>query len=183
MIKRSVSTVGIYVLLLIVPMIAIYLSVRDKPRPPRPKEGHPLPEVMITWKVERQVVSLASALSVVGGKCVYLTVVSPECSVCARMRATWVEKHRSWQRQFRVVATPVWLSTSSLSDGEQFVRGFAASSLALLALHDKSSRGFADLGVRGTPTSFLLTADGRLRQTVLGDVFPLDSVARFHCSA
>lgn len=169
-----------FAVLMVLPLTAGYLLITKEPASVPPELGAPLPSTRVELTLGGASFRLDSVLLERRAECTYLTVVSPTCPVCAAMRESWTRKHQDWQRQSNATAQLIWITTSTLVEGQRFVAGTRAQHIPLMAFSDVSHSA-RKLALRGTPTSFLLAADGRLQKIVLGDVFPNDSVVRRSC--
>ncbi len=176
----KVRKVAIYVSSMVLPVMALYFTLK-KESPPAPLEsGTKLPALAVRSSKDGLVNLLDRSISELSTGCTYVTVVSPTCPVCAAMRNSWIRKHRQWQSRHKVAAELVWITTTSLGEGTRFVKSSSAELIPMIAL--ERAQDFAQLRVRGTPTSFLLSDDGSLIRSVLGDVFPEDTNSIRRCS-
>lgn len=170
----------VYAALLAIPSTAVYLTFASNTPSVEVRLREPLPTVSVVQEREDTSKNLQEMVRAAGGVCVYLTVISPSCPVCGKMRENWKEKRKQWETQTGATAELIWLTTSSLAEGSAFVGESDARSIPLLAFSDPVD-GALTLGLTGTPTSFLVDDNGRLIKVVLGDVFPNDTATTSKC--
>lgn len=106
------------------------------------------------------------------GTCSLLVIVSTHCYFCRQMRGTWPQQAREWADSVGVPVHSVWLSGEDEETLNTFYEGYDFSGVTLARLPSRPARTLQRLGLVGTPTSYLLDRQGRLRLGVLGDRFP-----------
>ncbi len=159
---------------------AAWYRVDSNGRPTGPVTGNLLPDISlveVTTAHHRTHRDFAGAAP----GCVLVSFVSSRCSARMRRRATWASRARAWRDS---VARPVrfaWVAAESPSALEGFVREFDFAGFTLLTFNPEESNPLSKLGVYGTPTTYLIDAEGRLRYGVLGPLLPALDVAASAC--
>ncbi len=107
-----------------------------------------------------------------GARCVLLSVISPHCSVCTRMRHSWHDKVRELAASTNIQLASAWLTTTGYVEARSFVQGTQAERIPLFAVPDSASVGFGPLRVPGTPTTMLLDSTGAELLRIYGEQLP-----------
>ena len=142
--------------------------------------GEPVPLLEVAKVGGTPVGSLAEILTA-KSSCSLLVVFSPGCPICQRMRLTWRERYRSWVAEVGAAVTHVWLSVYPDSLVGPFVANYDLDAVVLRVSSGEAAAAYADLGIIGTPTSYLIDPRGRVQMGLLGDVLPPADAAKRVC--
>ncbi len=93
----------------------------------------------------------------------------------------WRSRLEEWTRRVDRTVHPIWLFDGDSDNIEAFVERYSLSGVEAISVHERSDVRFRELGVWGTPTSYLLDGSMRLRYGMIGDRFPPDSVTKAAC--
>lgn len=107
-----------------------------------------------------------------GARCVLLSVISPHCSVCTRMRHSWDGEVRELAASANIHLASAWITTTGYEEAKSFVKGTQAEHIPLFAVPDSASVGFGPLRVHGTPTTILLDSGGVELLRIYGEQLP-----------
>ncbi len=107
-----------------------------------------------------------------GARCVLLSVISPHCSVCTRMRHSWDGKVRELAVSTNIQLASAWLTTTGYEEARSLVKGTQAEQIPLFAVPDSASVGFGPLRIPGTPTTILLGSGGAELLRIYGEQLP-----------
>lgn len=151
--------------------------------PNGPELGGPLATVDVDRTGRSGPTSLRELSIDLPGKCILLTAVSESCSVCRRMRLSWALRHREWETRVGRDIPSVWIVDGALDSLAAFVSTYSMTQVVLVAIRPSSPAHFRQLGVWGTPTTYLLDDSTRLIYGMIGNGFPPDSVARQACAS
>ena len=157
-----------------------WTAVRPVP-PSGPNSGEPLETVLVDLADRSDPTSLRQLSVDLPGNCILLTTVSESCSVCRRMRLTWASRHGEWETRVGRSIPSVWLVDGALNSLAAFVSTYSMTHVSLAAIRPASPAHFRQLGVWGTPTTYLLDDSSKLIYGMIGNGFPPDSVARRAC--
>jgi hypothetical protein len=115
-------------------------------------------------------------------RCGIAVFMDVQCSICGRMRHSWPREYRQLVNGLGRPINAVWMFGGSPDSVRQFVRGFE-DELILLATVTSPSFVIRELGVFGTPITYVVDAEGRFRIGVSGNrVPPVEALAPF-CGA
>jgi len=126
---------------------------------------------------------LGNLPTTLGARCVLLSIISPHCSVCERMRHTWSERVRELAASANVRLASAWLSTTGFEEANEFVTGTESERIPLFAVPDSASVGFQPLRVPGTPTTILLNSSGVEQLRIYGELLPTEAQLIKGCSS
>ncbi|MDT8369966.1 MAG: hypothetical protein RQ745_12235 [Longimicrobiales bacterium] len=175
---------GRWVLAVLALTLGVQIVIREgRPAPPLPGgpyAGDLLPELPVGMLDGGHRSTLREVVSG-SGTCSLLAVISTSCGVCARMRVTWLDRFNAWADSVDGVVRPVWLAGEGEASLERFTRDFDLASIDLVFTAGSPRQAGRELGVIGTPTLYLVDAQGRVRSGVLGDQFPPADIARSIC--
>jgi hypothetical protein len=117
-----------------------------------------------------------------GSRCVLLSIISPHCSVCTRMRHTWSGRVRELAASANVQLASAWLATTGFEEAKAFVNGTESARIPLFAVPDSASVGFRPLRVPGTPTTILFNSAGVEQIRIYGELLPTEAQLVEGCS-
>lgn len=166
-------------LLFVLPAIALVAYVRSSSEALFFRSG----DVQLVHEAYTMPQSMRAVAMALPSACTLLTVVSPYCSVCARMRSSWDSTTALWAMESNANLSVLWLTTAKLDETKKFMRNTNAQNIPLYTVHDESPGGFRPLRIRGTPTTLLLDAQGNELARVLGEGMPEKSILERECSA
>jgi hypothetical protein len=130
-----------------------------------------------------EVVTLSGLLEN-GSPCSLVAVVSAYCAVCQDMRYTWPARFREWRSNGEADVKPIWLGADGPGTLGGFVEGFDTEGVVLAESALSGRETSEALWILGTPTHYLVSSDGKVLNTILGDLFPPSSLLREKgCSA
>lgn len=158
---------------------SLALVPKHPPRPTGPSLGSPLPAFEAVT-LRGDTVSLPELVS--GDKCSLLVVASTYCIWCQRMRATWGADLEQWRRDVGVdEIRAFWLFREGPPDVSGFWRDTSFPGAWPLSMVDPAET-WRDLGILGTPTTYLLGAGGSLAFGTMGDRLPPSDEAERLCT-
>lgn len=98
------------------------------------------------------------------------------------MRATWTGELRAWTDSVGVSVRATWLLAEPEEAVAGFYEGYDFGGIGLARLEKRDGRRFLwQLGLRGTPTTYVLDRQGRYRFTVPGNQLPPADSMRSIC--
>lgn len=118
-----------------------------------------------------------------GGDCSLLVLVSVHCGVCKGWRPRWNRQYRAWTDTVGYPVPAAWLSAEPLAQLQLMLRDYHLDGVRPLAVMSKPVRSFRRLGVRGTPTSYLVDSAGYIVGGSVGAQLPPAGVVRDSCEA
>ena len=118
---------------------------------------------------------------VVHSPCTLLVVISTECGFCKRMRVTWPTEFPHRAQSVGAPVRTAWIAPDSWDEITEFFRGWPLDFVEALRF-EHPDLAWKALGVFGTPTSYLVDQNGRVRFGTIGLSFPPDTVGRRVCS-
>lgn len=145
-----------------------------------PITGQALPPTHVRLLAEIKSQDLTELLTDTGS-CSLLVIISSACPVCQRMRITWPRQYRAWADSIGAPMRAVWLSADSLEVLRTFYSGYDFRGIELARITTEPRAAMRRLGIYGTPTTYLIDRDGRLRIGVAGDQLPPTTSARTFC--
>ena len=154
-------------------VILLVVQVSYKwPQPGPPSSG---PALGKTAVAEVTVVSNnqqpRSLLSLVPrASCAVVVVASTYCAVCARMRYVWRQRLASVASARNVGIAAVWLFSQDSTEVGKFTEQGDWKHIIVARL--PSPDVLEEIGIIGTPTTYLLDRHGKLRLGLLGDQLP-----------
>lgn len=151
----------------------------NPPLPSGPLPGEPLPPIAVRNLGDTVPRKLDDML--VGGGCALLVFVSPTCRTCLRMRRTWPGDFLAWQAAVGVSVRAVWLSDGSPEQATAFLTARILPAELAYVIEEHAAFAYRDLGVLGTPTSYLVDASGLVLGGIIGDVLPPTELTQRHC--
>lgn len=104
--------------------------------------------------------------------CSLLVIVSTECGACESLRDEWQNRVGHWLDSVASPIQTLWLSTQDRNQFAVFVEGANLEGVTLLSPWGQGSREMSQLGVIGTPLSYLIDDEGLVRLGVLGSRLP-----------
>lgn len=146
-----------------------------------PRIGQPLPAAFVHSLANDTRMSLTEA-SLRGGSCALIVLVNTHCGFCKRMRVTWPQQFHRWRDSVAAPIAPIWLSMQPEDTLRAFFHGYDFAGVAAGRLELGNGVRIGDLGVIGTPTSYLIDRRGRLRTGVIGNQLPSLDSARSACT-
>ena len=171
---------GLLTVLLVI-QITLWAGRQGASGPSGPVPGSPFPRIAAGSLTDPSRSELWDSFSKASG-CVLLVYVSPTCGACARMRVTWPGRFGAWADSVPGRVRAVWLSEVGEVESREFVGGFSLDGIEILHLFPESAKEASrDLGIVGTPTTFLIDSDGVFLVGMMGDVFPPIGVAQETC--
>lgn len=97
------------------------------------------------------------------------------------MRESWKRDVSHWSDSVGVAATTLWLGGEDDATLSEFYAGYDFEDVMLLRVADDPARTLGRLGLIGTPTTYLMDSQGRLRMGVMGDLLPPVEAGREVC--
>lgn len=164
---------------LLVLLLVAHAMIRPSDLPNGPRVGAPLPDFLVQRSGQSDAVSLRGVLTASG--CSLLIVASTKCPTCARMRVTWPSRFTTWADSLYAAITPIWLVSEGASDWQAFVEGFDLAEVEAVFPAEDPSEVIDGLGVIGTPTVYVVDANGNLTYGLIGDRLPSGDVVREAC--
>jgi hypothetical protein len=111
-------------------------------------------------------------------KCSLSVFMDVNCSVCGRMRYSWPREYSELLASVGQPIEAVWIFGGEADSVNHFVNGFRHPDISVVLVHDVS-RVIQELGVFGTPITYLVDARGRKRIGIAGNRLPpADVVSR-----
>lgn len=156
--------------LLLTQLFLIGTGARNSPLT-GPLPGEKPPAVDVIELTSGSLMSLDRLLLQHGG-CSLLVIVSTECGACEILRDEWQNRVAIWLDSVGSPIQSLWLSTQDRTRFTAFVEGANLEGVTLLSPQGAGSREMSQLGVIGTPLSYLIDEGGFVRLGVLGSRFP-----------
>ena len=161
----------------------MWLAGRTPPTPPTgPVMGELLPPVTVVVDTD-STTSLNHLLTSSTTSCSLLVLISTRCSFCIRMRGTWPQRADAWSDSVGVPVMNIWLAGEEVGALREFYFGYDFEGVVLGRIPKDPARALERLGVFGTPTTYLLDAEGRLRMGMIGDTLPPLNKGREVCQS
>jgi len=164
---------------LLVVFLVAYLLIRPSDLPTGPRVGEPLPDLPVQRSGQSGDVSLKDVLTASG--CSLLIVASTKCPTCARMRVTWPSRFATWADSLDATITPIWLVSEGARDWQAFVEGFELAEVEAVFPAEDPGEAIDRLGVIGTPTVYVVDANGNLTYGLIGDRLPSSDAVTQAC--
>jgi len=154
----------------------------ERPAPPMgPEMGMVIPSAQVKLLgggSEKDLVSILTG----GGDCSLLVLINSRCGVCRRLRGTWPERAQLWVDSVGVPFHLLWLSGEQEEVLASFYKEFPLGPVLPAMISREPDRVLRQLGLFGTPTTYFLDGDGRLRLGLMGDRLPPVELAKGICS-
>lgn len=150
--------------------------------PTGPVMGELLPPVTVAVDAD-STTSLNHLLTSSTTSCALLVLISTRCSFCLRMRGTWPQRADAWSDSVGMPVMNIWLAGEEESALREFYSGYDFGGVVLGRIPEDPSGAFERLGVFGTPITYLLDAEGRLRMGAMGDTLPPVNKGREVCQS
>ena len=151
------------------------------PSPPSgPTVGEALPATQVSLLNGDSILYLNEAVTS-EGSCALLVMISTTCPFCLRMRDSWTRQATQWADSLDVSVTKLWLGGEEAETLAGFYSGYDFDGVTLLRVADDPARSLGQLGLIGTPTTYLLDSHARLRMGVMGDLLPPIEAGRQVC--
>jgi hypothetical protein len=114
-----------------------------------------------------------------GARCGIAVFMDVQCSICSRMRYSWAREYRQLVNNLGGPVNAVWMFGGSPDSVQEFIRGFE-DELIVAATVTSPTFVIRELGVFGTPITYVVDAEGRFRIGVSGNRLPpADALAPF----
>jgi len=166
--------------LLLLGQVALWTVRRSEPPPEGPLVGELLPDVRVSPLGTDHDGPLSQIL--VRSRECSLVLISTSCPVCSRMRVDWPERFADWATGTHARIETIWLSEEGEGELALFVDGHDLAGVDhVLHAVGEERQLFRRLGMIGTPTVYLVDAEGRYRYGLLGDRFPPLDVVETAC--
>ncbi len=154
--------------LFVLPVLAIVRQVKAR----LDVGAAPVTSVQLWQGESGSEVRLGDLPHALGSRCVLLSIISPHCSVCTRMRHSWAGNVRNIAVSANVQLASAWLTTTGFEEAKAFVKGTEAEQIPLFAVPDSASIGFRPLRAHGTPTTILFNSVGSEQLRIYGEQLP-----------
>jgi hypothetical protein len=170
--------VGVLVIVLVFQISVIQWHQRPVPLD-GPLHGERFPEVLVS------LVLPGEASAMVGGGprdvCSLLVLFDPSCGICQAMRRTWPVRFRILNDSLQAPIPAFWITDADREAILSFSAGQELDDILVGGMWGSKTPSMEELGVFGTPITYLLDKDGRVRYGIAGPSLPpIDSV-RAYC--
>lgn len=165
------------VILLVVQLAYVAVAYLNPRRLSGPRTGSAiaLPPFILLDSARRMLLEKSS------GSCRLITFVSSRCPICARMRTEWYARWRHWNESTDSRVVTIWLTSEGAAASRTFLPDSLLRGVVLARQPTHASGSWRDLGVYGTPTSYLLDPQDRLIYGIVGTQLPPVSLTRSAC--